>query len=1214
MPPINPTKAEEADFMKNLLAGLDDSFWNAVPTPDPSPTKKNKEATGNLPRTPVKGSKHTCSQSTPILSKSSPSKLQDSAAEELMKGVEGWDWDMNYEISPKKPSPKKSKVSPAQPLLPKSPNYTTTSATRCTVETVLETELEGKTSKQMVVKVSASEERRSVSLEDHWALTDVRPGDVVNILGDFVPISASSSVTSSITVSSKQNNLILHPDTLITSTALSTAAHCRRKALLSGLIRSSTDTTPSLVWGHILHTVFQICLGAKRWDDAWLEQQIDEVVRNNLADLVRIEMSVEMARSQVRARAKGIQTFFERYLSIQPKPEALLSNTRASRDQTALLAISELLAVEEDIWSPTYGLKGKIDATVQTTISEPQFFSAQPFLIHGPKPLEIKTGRSLGIMEHRAQTMLYTLLAQERYRIEVTSGLLFYTQNDEVVQVPASRNELRDLFLARNEIAAYLKRRQFNVKSHTESTFAEPFLPPTIDDERTCKRCYSIDSCMLYRKAVEGVEDTSSPIADAYLLKTGHLTSSQAAFFKDWEHLLSLEEQDIHRFRKEIWTMKAEERDSKGRCFSFMTLDPSFEPPPPVHSGARERKIHTYTYRFHRAPGSPRSTSFLNGLLDANDPVTVSVEPNLVALAHGYILSLTTTEVIIGVDHDLSLEHIRSRLKVTDPNQTIIYRIDRDDLQVGMSRIRDNLAQLFYADGDTRRLELVVNLRKPYFHDPSALSLPPAVSKYTAHLNSHQRQALMKVLTAQDYALILGMPGTGKTTVIAALINILVEMGKTVLLTSYTHSAVDTILVKLKDDADFSILRLGNLDKVHPDVRHLTLNGRVPATTVEQLEHQLMTPPVVATTCLSIDHAVFTRRKFDYCIVDEASQITLPSCLGPLRFADKFVLVGDHFQLPPLVRNPLARKGGLDVSLFRRLSDTHPESVANLAYQYRMNADIMLLSNRLIYGNRLRCGSEEVARQSLVLPNKSFLQSLHRETSTCSSGDCWIEKLMSESCHAIFVDTDRVSCRDTKIGDLVQNEGEANIVYQITEALIQCGIQPSQLGIISLYRQQIKLLSQRLTSHSGIEFMTADKSQGRDKDCIIISLVRSNSSGSVGDLVKDWRRMNVSFTRARSKLILVGSRKTLSTAELLNEFFILMEEKDWILQLPPGADTVHDGIFVDALPGSPSGKRNTSEDVSKEIAMSERPNKKQKKSDGLLRGRPILQDLVNDTR
>src|SRR5204862_8206790 len=70
---------------------------------------------------------------------------------------------------------------------------------------------------------------------------------------------------------------------------------------------------------------------------------------------------------------------------------------------------------------------------------------------------------------------------------------------------------------------------------------------------------------------------------------------------------------------------------------------------------------------------------------------------------------------------------------------------------------------------------------------------------------------------------------------------------------------------------------------------------------------------------------IFNKRKFDYCIVDEASQITLPVCLGPLRYAERFVLVGDHFQLPPLVRNLEAQKGGLDLSLFRLLSERHPQ-------------------------------------------------------------------------------------------------------------------------------------------------------------------------------------------------------------------------------------------------------------------------------------------------
>lgn len=119
-------------------------------------------------------------------------------------------------------------------------------------------------------------------------------------------------------------------------------------------------------------------------------------------------------------------------------------------------------------------------------------------------PFEIKTGRAIAAMEHRAQTMLYTLLTAERYGVQVPAGLLYYTQTTEVVRVPATRNELRGLFIARNEMAGYMMRR--NRKTHLtqadmEDGYAsEPFLPPTIDNERTCKRCFALDACMLYRK------------------------------------------------------------------------------------------------------------------------------------------------------------------------------------------------------------------------------------------------------------------------------------------------------------------------------------------------------------------------------------------------------------------------------------------------------------------------------------------------------------------------------------------------------------------------------------------------------------------------------------------------------------------------------------------------------------------------------------------
>ena len=147
------------------------------------------------------------------------------------------------------------------------------------------------------------------------------------------------------------------------------------------------------------------------------------------------------------------------------------------------------------------------------------------------------------------------------------------------------------------------------------------------------------------------------------------------------------------------------------------------------------------------------------------------------------------------------------------------------------------------------------------------------------------------------------------------------------------------------------------------------------------------------------DSALFSRRTFDYCIVDEASQITLPTCLGPLRFADKFVLVGDHYQLPPLVRSRGAKKAGLDVSLFRLLSEKHEDCVVDLTYQYRMNEDIMHLSNMLTYEGKLICGSEEVAKRCLEIPSYQFIDDLHVKTGDeCDRVSCWLEYLLSPRC------------------------------------------------------------------------------------------------------------------------------------------------------------------------------------------------------------------------
>ena len=183
-----------------------------------------------------------------------------------------------------------------------------------------------------------------------------------------------------------------------------------------------------------------------------------------------------------------------------------------------------------------------------------------------------------------------------------------------------------------------------------------------------------------------------------------------------------------------------------------------------------------------------------------------------------------------------------------------------------------------------------------------------------------------------------------------------------------------------------------------------------------------------------------------------------------------------------------------------------------------MNEDIMHLSNTLIYEGKLRCGSEEVAKRCLEIPNYRFIDDLHLKTGEkCDRVSCWLEYLLSPRyissfpspkpvfrraerdyrVKVVFVDTDKVPGYEARVGDLVQNEVEAELVYQFTETLLRSGIKEEQIGILTLYRQQIKLLSHLLIERKGIEILTADRSQGRDKDCIIISMVRSNDAATV---------------------------------------------------------------------------------------------------------------------
>jgi DNA replication ATP-dependent helicase Dna2 len=247
-----------------------------------------------------------------------------------------------------------------------------------------------------------------------------------------------------------------------------------------------------------------------------------------------------------------------------------------------------------------------------------------------------------------------------------------------------------------------------------------------------------------------------------------------------------------------------------------------------------------------------------------------------------------------------------------------------------------------------------------------------------------------------------------------------------------------------------------------------------------------------------------------------------------------------------------------------------------------MNQDVNYLCNRLVYGNQLRCGTARVAQQAL-----------HLSHPTAVPQHSWLADALQPHRRVVFLDTDAInsgaslesngngnsgsnSSGKSLSGTLV-NTTESAVVVALVAALAVCGCDLSDVGVICPYRSQVRLLRaalndsskrhhHRSSSSSGsgsssgsqsavssVELNTADKYQGRDKSVIIVSLVRSNTAGQVGELLRDWRRVNVLLSRAKQKLVLIGSASTLSHCAVLSALVAAVRDRGWVLQLPPDA-------------------------------------------------------------
>ncbi|KAG9998036.1 DNA helicase, partial [Aureobasidium melanogenum] len=474
-------------------------------------------------------------------------------------------------------------------------------------------------------------------------------------------------------------------------------------------------------------------------------------------------------------------------------------------------------------------------------------------------------------------------------------------------------------------------------------------------------------------------------------------------------------------------------------------------------------------------------------------------------------------------------------------------------------------------------------LMRVLFGQSSAVSVQPRdmaeeLEWLDPSLNDSQKEAIKFALASPEVALIHGPPGTGKTHTLIELIRQCLKKGLRLLVCGPSNISVDNIVERLSPHK-VPMVRLGHPARLLPgvlnhsldiltrtsdaaalvkDIRNemdakqasirKTRNGRERKAIYGEIKELrkdyrqreaacvsslVRESKVVLATLHGAGGFHLKSQEFDIVIVDEASQALEAQCWVPLLSsgASKLILAGDHLQLPPTIKssnskstnqNPKTWQGGvnLETTLFDRMLDLYGDDIKRmLTIQYRMHEKINAFPSAALYESKLMAAESVKARLLKDLP-----YDVEETEDTTEPVVFW--DTQGGEFHEKTDDDDEPKSRSSLLGESKSNELEAAIVKKHVQNLVDAGVKAEDIAVVTPYNGQLAVLSQLLKERFvGIELGSIDGFQGREKEAVVVSLVRSNAEHEVGFLAEK-RRLNVAMTRPKRHLCVVGDSET----------------------------------------------------------------------------------------